>query len=313
MSKYAILHPTTLLGKELKETLERRPGWQEIRLLSTQDDEIGTLTEVAGAAAVVQRYDPDDLHGLTAVFLSGPAAQNRPILAELPPGVTGILLSPDSTLDDGRPVVAGVNLEAVGSGGTVLSPHPAVVLLAHLLHPLAGLEPQRAVATVLQPASIEGDAGIEELVGQTRNIFTMTGRKASPVFGAQLAFNLMPAPLSVEPLTAQLGAVLGRPSPAVLQVIQAGVFHSLSVSVHLHFGGETAPSPQAIRQALAASPYLEVADTPKHLGPVDAAGSDKVIFGTVRKATDGGFWLWAVMDNLTRGGALNAIEVAEAV
>jgi aspartate-semialdehyde dehydrogenase len=38
-----------------------------------------------------------------------------------------------------------------------------------------------------------------------------------------------------------------------------------------------------------------------------------VIFGTVRKATDGGFWLWAVMDNLTRGGALNAVEIAEAV
>jgi aspartate-semialdehyde dehydrogenase len=311
MSKYAILHPTTLLGKELKETLERSSGWQEILLLSTDDDEVGTLTEVGGAAAMVQRYDPDSLDELTAVFLCGPVASSRSILAELPPDVTAILLSPDATLDDGRPVVAGVNLQQAGAGGALVSPHPAVVLLAHLLHPLADLQPQHAVATVLQPASMEGDPGIEELVEQTRNIFTMGGRKPSPVFGSQLAFNLMPTPLSAEPLSAQLGAVLGRTSPAALQVIQAGVFHSLSASVHLHFGVET--TPQAIRQALAASPYLEVADDPKHLGPIDAAGSEKAIFGTVRKATDGGFWLWAVMDNLTRGGALNAVEIAEAV
>lgn len=311
MSKYAILHPTTLLGKELKETLERSSGWQEIRLLSTQDDEVGTLTEVAGAAAVVQRYAPIELDGLTAVFLSGPITENRPILADLPPDVMAILLSPDATLADGRPIVAGVNLREAGPGTPLVSPHPAVVLLAHLLHPLAGLDPQHAVATVLQPASMEGDPGIEELVEQTRNIFTMGGRKPSPVFGSQLAFNLMPTPLATDPLSAQLGAVLGRTSPAALQVIQAGVFHSLSVSVHLHFGQET--TPQAIRQALAASEYLEVADDPKHLGPIDAAGSDKAIFGTVRKATDGGFWLWAVMDNLTRGGALNAVEIAGAL
>ena len=41
---------------------------------------------------------------------------------------------------------------------------------------------------------------------------------------------------------------------------------------------------------------------------------DKVLFGTVRKdEAAGGLWLWAVMDNLTRGGALNAIEIAEAL
>ena len=57
----------------------------------------------------------------------------------------------------------------------------------------------------------------------------------------------------------------------------------------------------------------EAADRPKHLGPIEAAASDKVIFGTVRKDDTGGFWLWAVMDNLTRGGALNAVEIAEAV
>ena len=89
-------------------------------------------------------------------------------------------------------------------------------------------------------------------------------------------------------------------------------FHSVSASLHVRLAGTS--SPQAVRKLLSASPVLEGADKPRLLGPVDAAASDKVLFGTVRKdEAGGGFWLWAVMDNLTRGGAVNAIEIAEAL
>lgn len=308
MNRIAILHPTTLLGKEVRETLERRSGWQEIRLFSTLEDEIGTLTDVAGAAAVVQPYDEDILDGIDTAFLCGTLAATRPVLAGLPPHTTAVVLSPDATLEDGIPVVAGVNDQAARSGKVLVSPHPAVVLVSHLLHPLAGLDPREAVATVLLPASMQGDPGIEELADQARNIFTMSGRKASPVFGAQLTFNVLPTPLQAEPLAAELGSVLGR--PVALQILQAGVFHSLAASLHVHLDAANA---QAVRKALDANPHLEYADHPKHLGPVEAAASEKVIYGTVRKDPEGGFWCWAVMDNLTRGGALNAIEVAESV
>lgn len=309
MNRIAIVHPTNLLGKEVRETLERRTGWQEIRLLSTLEDEIGNLTEVAGAAALVQAYDEDSLDGIDTAFFCGPAAANRPLLAEVPRGTTAVVLSLDATADDGIPVVAGVNDPALRGGNVILSPHPAVVLLSHLLHPLAGLDPQQAAATVLLPASMEGDEGIEELADQARNIFTMSGRKPSPIFGAQLTFNVLPTASPVEPLAAELRSVLGR--PVALQVLRAGVFHSLAVSLHVHLAGN--PSGQAIRKALDSNPHLEFTDVPKHLGPIEAAASEKVIYGTVRKDPDGGFWLWAVMDNLTRGGALNAIEIAEAV
>lgn len=311
MNRIAIFHPTSLLGKEVRETLERRSGWQEIRLLSTSEDEIGTLTEVAGAAALVQAYDADGaggLDGIDTAFFCGPIAATRAVLAELPADTTAVVLSLDATTEDGVPVVAGVNDHAIRPGGVLLSPHPAVVLLSHLLHPLAGLDPQQAVATVLLPASMEGDPGIEELAEQARNIFIMSGRKPSPIFGAQLTFNVLPTALPADPLAAELAAVLGR--PVALQVLQAGVFHSLAVSLHVRLEGASA---QAIRKALDANPHLELADDPRHLGPVAAAASEKVIYGTVRKDPGGGFWLWAVMDNLTRGGALNAIEIAESV
>jgi aspartate-semialdehyde dehydrogenase len=309
VSTVAIVNPMNLLGKELRETLEKLPAvGGDIRLLSNRDDEVGTLTEVAGAAAMVARYGPEKLQGVAAAFLCGPLEDTRPILAELPSETTAVLLSPDATAAAGHPVVAGVNDGAARGGRALLSPHPGVVLLAHLLHALRELAPEEAVATLIQPASMRDDVGLEELFEQTRQIVAMSQRKPSPVFGAQLAFNVLPTLLPADPVAAQLRAVLPAP-PLALQVLQGGVFHSVAASLYVRFAGT--PTPQAVRKALAGHPHLEAADRPKHLGPIDAAASDKVIYGSVRRdEAGGGFWLWAVMDNLTRGGALNAIEIA---
>jgi aspartate-semialdehyde dehydrogenase len=315
----AILHPMNLLGKELRETLERLPRvGGDIRLLSTREDDIGTLTEVAGSAALVTRYEPEGLKGVGVAFFCGTMAENRPILAEMPPETVAILLSFDATLEDGHPVVAGVNTDEAPGHRVLLSPHPGAVLLAHLLHPLRELEISEAVATLVQPASMRDEAGIEELFEQTRQIVAMTRRQPTPVFGAQLSFNLLPTPLPADPVAAQLGAVLAGSPPLsaaprlALQILQGAVFHSVSASLYVRCGGD--PSVQAIRKALAGHVHLEAADKPRLFGPVDAAASDKVLYGSVRKdEAGGGFWLWAAMDNLTRGGALNAIEIAAVV
>ncbi|HEY0783923.1 MAG TPA: Asd/ArgC dimerization domain-containing protein [Thermoanaerobaculia bacterium] len=316
MSAIAILHTGDLLGKELRETIDRGEGgtdgrYDEIRLLSTREAEIGTLTEVMGAAALVQPYTPESLLGVEAAFFCGPIAANRPLLAELPKGVRAVVLSTDATPEDGTPVVAGINDAAAHGGRPLLSPHPAVVLLAHLLHPLAGLGLEQVVGTLVQPASMHGDAGLEELFEQTRQIVAMTQRRRSQVFGAQLAFNLLPAAVAIEPLVAMLAAVLGAAGdgPAVsLQVVQGGVFHCFSASLNVHLKSD--PGLPALRRALSSNAHLQPADDPRHLGPIDAAASEKVLYGTPRKEGAGFFWLWAVMDNLTRGGALNALEIA---
>jgi aspartate-semialdehyde dehydrogenase len=318
MSAIAIVHPSDLLGKELTETLENRSKqWRDIRLFSTLPDEIGGLTDVAGAAALVTPYDPDSLQGASTIYFCGPIAANRPLFGDVPAGATAVVLSPDATAEDGAPVVAGVNSEAARLGQVLLSPHPAVVLLAHLLHPLRGLPLESAAATVIQPASVFGTPGLEELFEQTRQIVTMSDRRQTPVFGAQLAFNMLPTSADALPLTELLKQVMGEgirgKAPVALQVVQGGVFHSLAVSLYVRPDGKATgkATVQSLRKALLAHPYLEAADRPKHLGPTDAAAQDKVILGTVRKDATGGFWIWAVMDNLTRGGALNAVEIVE--
>ncbi len=312
MSAVAILHPSGLLGKELRETLEaRHPEW-DLRLLSSREDEIGTLTEIAGAAALVGRFEPESLAGVDIAFFCGEMAANRPLLAALPPETTAVVLSYDATVEDGLPVVAGVNTADAHGRRVLLSPHPGAVLLAHLLHPLRQLALAEAVATLIQPASMRDDAGLEELFEQTRQIVAMTRRGASPVFGAQLAFNVLPAPLPADPVAALLRSVLAGAPAVALQILQGAVFHSIAASFYVR--GAEPLSPQAVRKALAAHPVIELADKPRHLGPIDAAASGKILLATVRKdEAAGGLWLWAVMDNLTRGGALNAIEIAEAV
>jgi len=223
-----------------------------------------------------------------------------------------VVLSPDATPEDGQPVVAGVNTEDARLGQVLVSPHPAVVLLAHLLQPLRNLQIESAVATVIQPASLYGTAGLEELFEQTRQIVAMTERRPTPIFGGQLAFNVLPTTADALPLADLLGKVVDGAPPVAIQVLQGGVFHSLAVSLCVRLGGAGGKATvQSVRKALSASPYIEAAGRPKNLGPIDAAAQDKVIFGTVRKDATGGFWLWATMDNLTRGGALNAIEIVE--
>lgn len=312
MSSIAILHPANLVGKELREALESRmKEWREVRLLSVDPEEVGTLTEVMGAAAIVQRYDPDSLKDVSTVYFCGPINANRPVFDDVPAGAVTVVLSPDATLDDGEPIVAGVNTDAARSGVRLLSPNPAVVLLAHVLAPLRSFQPVDLVATLIQPASTQGDPGIQELFEGTREIVAMIGRSPKPVYGAQLSFNLLPTTAEELPLSGLLQKILPEMPPVPLQVLQGGVFHGLAASLHVRFGASA--TIKAIQKALKANPNVEIADDPRHLGPVTAATSDKVMVGTIQPDPAGGFWFWAVMDNLTRGGALNAIEVAEAV
>jgi aspartate-semialdehyde dehydrogenase len=321
----AIVNPSDLVGKELRETLERRAGpWGEIRLLTNRKEEENALTELAGGAALVSRYDAEALDGVDLAFFCGATAEIAAALAVVPPEVTAVVLAPpaaasppaEGRLAEARPIVAGVNSEvarlaANGSGRILLSPHPAVILLAHLLYPLAGLGLEEAVATVIQPASVEGDAGLDELFEQTRDIIAIAQRRPTPVFGAQLAFNLLPVPAPAGGLEPTLAAVLGGGRPASFQLLQGSVFHSLAASLFVHLAGS--PDAKRVRKALAGHPPLELVKKPARLGPIDAAASEKILVGAIQEDPAAGFWLWAVMDNLVRGGALNAIEIAEAV
>ena len=232
------------------------------------------------------------------------------MLADLPRGCTAVLLAADAGADLARPAVAGVS-DVMPGEAPLLSPHPGAVALAHLLHPLRPLGLRRAAATLILPASMHGEPALEELFAQTRSLITFSPQPKSPIFGGQLAFNVVALPEVGErllDLTAQ--ALGGEPLPLAVQVLEAGVFHAVSLSLWIELAPAT--TVRQLRQALAAHAPIEIVREEVRLGPVDAASSDHLMLGRIHSdpRQPGAFWLWAVMDNLTTGGVINALGLA---
>lgn len=319
MKPLALFHSGSLLGKEIRERLLDRPAFanRDIRLFSALDAEVGTLTEVGGAATFVRRYEPGDLDGIELAIFCDSSATSREIAATRPEGTTAVLLATDLEGDCGHPIVSGINDGAARPGALLSSPHSAAILLAHLLHPLRSLGVEEAVATVIQPASIEGEAGVEELFEDARQVFTLVGKRKNPIFGKQLAFNLLPTASGALPIANQLSTVLQGEPPVGLHVIQGGVFHGVTASLFVRLtasaGLAAGAGAKAVKKALASNLVLELDDVPRGLGPIDAASTDRVLVAPLRaeESAAGGFWIWATLDNLARGGALNALEIAE--
>lgn len=321
MSRIAILESTTLLGKEVRETLERQPGPpHDLVLLTTDEEAVGAVTEAYGGAALVTRAEPDALRGLDLIFACGAADAARELLAGRPPSTTALVLSPDAGAADGRAVVAGINEATARRGELLRSPHPAAVALAHLVFPLIPLGLEGATATLVQPVSHYGQQALEDFFAQARNIVAMTSSHPTR-FQRQLAFNLYPAP-DVSP--GSIAAVLRELAlPATVsvaaEVLQGGMFHGISANVHVRFRASSSggtPNRAAIEAAWVATGRTAIdRDSKKRPGlpgPVEVANEERLIVGGLRteRANPGAFWIWAVMDNLTRGGALNAVEVA---
>ncbi len=312
MAVVAVVHPISLLARELRERLEARPDLcHELRLLSVSEDEVGTVTESAGAAAFVGRLDESSLEGLDLIFLCGDIAADRDVLARLPPGLPAILLSAGAGPDDGQVAVGGVRPEAIAGVERLISPHAAAVACVLLLDALRTLQPLRATATVVVPVSALGDEGIEELFEQTRGILAFSGAATrGGRFPAQIAFNLLPGGDDAGTIERSVAQALGEDFPVSLQPVSGGIFHGVAVSLRVEVA-RAVPAAE-VRKLLGRGAWIRLARDPRRLGPVAAAGAEELVVGAVREAgAPGAYWIWAAMDNLIRGGAANALAIAE--
>lgn len=325
MSHVAIVGPTTLLGREVRDLLDPRHELAgKLTLLAASEEEVGAVTEARGRAALVAAADLETLEDVDLLFACGDVETDLPVVARRPPGATAILLSRGAGPEHGRPVVSGIEGAGLGpesgeAGEVLVSPHPGAILLAHLLAPLAGLAGgvQDAAATLIQPVSMLGDRGLEDLLDQTRDLLAMTGERRESVFERQLAFNLYPTAEGSAGLPELVRATTGFESPLAIQVLQAPVFHGLACNLSVRFDAE--PGEETLRRALEAQRHMALAEAeaaPGSLpGPIESAARADVLVGSVRPdpSAPGTYWIWAVLDNLTRGGALNAVEIAEAL
>lgn len=307
MSRLAIIEPTTLIGHELRETLgDHHDLFSEVELYTSDPDEIGTVTEAGGRAAMVQRLETDSLGAVDlAIFCSSRVDDTA--LESLPSTAIGVLIDPEDLVPGAVTIVAGVNSSMAVGERLLVSPNPAVVQIAHLLHPLQHLGVKEVVAHVLHPASGQGQRGLEELFDQTRAIVSMADELPDSVFGTQLAFNLVPWSRSTQQLNDQLVEVLNDSIPVQLLSTQAGVFHSVSAGLLVGFDED--PGLEGVIDSLRQSSQIEIAEEPDTLGPVTAAAAEKVLVGSVLPAARSSYWIWSAMDNLISGGVSNALAI----
>lgn len=312
--RLGIVNPTGLVGNEIKAILrERAFPFSRIALLDATGAAAGALTEIGDEPAVVASVAQEGLDDLDLVFFCGPAAANRVwIERHEEDDFIAVDLSQPATAEDGKLAVAGVNLEEVADDDVLISPHPIAIPIALVLHQLQTLGPvEFCAATVVQPASEFEQEGIEELAKQTISVLNVESMPKK-IFDRQLAFNLYPAlEHNEELIVSQVRSMIGPRTAVALLVTQGTIFHGHTFSLFVKM--KEPASRERILEALAKNPALAIAEGDRQLGTIDAAGKDEVLIAEVRKddAIRGGFWIWAVCDNLRRGSALNAVLLAE--
>ncbi len=338
--RVAIVGASSLLGKELLGILEEQ-HFPVSRLVTfeAEDEEpdlpIVDLRESSMTTIEDREVSPGELD---FAFLAGPV-RSLPAFLKAIEGSQGNFgdHAPCTVIDlVGEGEIAGVgtakslsvpslNQRFPAYGGEqgeatfYISPHPAVIVLSMLLLRLQSRHPlQTAVAQVFSSVSESGSRGIEELQKQTVNLLSFQ-KVPQQVFGAQLAFNLLPrlgqggtgelAGLENR-LRHQLRQCLGNRAPLpALRVFQTAVFHSLGVSLYVET--REVVEPESLAAALAGDRVRVRRASQGAPSQVEVTGSDEILVDSVTAdaAHPTGVWLWAVADNL-RLAALNALEIA---
>jgi aspartate-semialdehyde dehydrogenase len=315
--RIGIVNPLTLVGTEIQSILrERSFPYSKIVLLDSTGQAVGALTEIGNEPAIVLPVSDDELEDCDIVFFCGAAEGNREWIQRYDEDTfVAVDLSQPSSAGDGKLAVAGVNLEEISSDDHLLvSPHPIAIPIAIILHQIELLgRVETCTATVVQPASAFEQIGVDELARQTISVLNIL-TVPHDVFDRQLAFNLYPAPeRNEEFITAQLHTLTDPDTQLALLVTQGTVFHGHTFSLFVKTKEDL--DLEQITATLHANAAIAFAEGDQAFGTIDAAGKDEVLIAEVRSDASirGGFWVWAVCDNLRRSSALNAVLAAEKV
>ena len=302
-ARIGVVGATGVVGTVTLELLAER-GFSDVRAYASSRS-AGSDVGYGGGSLRVEEATPERLagDGLDLCFFSvgtGPSSELVPPTAEA--GTTCIDKSDAFRLAEGIPlVVAGVNDDAIDGGPIVANPNCSAIQLSCVLKPLhdaAGL--RRVRLATYQSMSGAGDAGVERL------------RAVEPM-QADLA---MDWPLEGDEfdeeykLRAETRKILGLPDlPIQAACIRIPVLvgHGQAIWVET----EERLAPDQARSLLGSAPHVALEDYPT---PGTASGRDEVLVGRIREGSEPNeLALWAVNDNLRKGAALNALQIAELI
>jgi aspartate-semialdehyde dehydrogenase len=325
--RVAVVGATGAVGRAMRSILaERDFAVKELTALATAKS-AGTRLEYRGEEVICQELTPDSFKGIDLALFSaggGTSLKFAPIAR-----AAGCVVVDNSSawrMDAEVPlVVPEVNPDDVQwHKGIIANPNCSTIQMVVMMKPLHDeAKITRVVVSTYQAVSGTGAKAIRELVEQTPRVLAGEAVEAN-VYPYQIAFNCLPQidvfledgyTKEEQKMVDETKKIMGDHTIAVTATcVRVPVQNSHSEAVNLQFARPL--SVERARELLAAAPGVTVMDDPKNKiypMPILASGQDDTFVGRIRRdpTVENALNFWVVADNLRKGAALNAVQIAE--
>ncbi len=323
----AILGATGAVGKELLELLaERKFPIKNLKLLASPRSAGSTVT-FKGQEIIVEAVQDNSFEDVDIVLASAGGSTSKAWAKKaVAAGAVVIDNSSAFRMDDTVPlVVPEINPEAaVNHQGIIANPNCTTILMGVAIYPLHQIQPiKRVVVATYQSASGAGARAMEEAKIQARDILDGKEPKAE-ILPYPIAFNLFPhnSPLDDQGYCEEEMKMVNETrkifNSSEIRVsatcVRVPILRAHSETVNIEF--EQPFSVEKARELIAAAPGVKLVEdwqSNYFPMPIDATGQDPVLVGRIRQdiSHDCGLELWLCGDQIRKGAALNAIQIAE--
>lgn len=335
MKKYnvAILGATGAVGQEFLNLIEERNfPFAELKMLASKRS-AGKKIQFMGKEYTVEEATEDSFKGVDIALFAGGAASKTFAPAAVKAGAVVIDNSSAFRMDPEVPlVVPEVNPEAIANHkGIIANPNCSTIIMVMALKPLYNVSKiKRVVVSTYQAVSGGGKEAMAELEEQVKAINEGRPVVANILPGAslakhyQIAFNLIPQidvfkdnlyTKEEMKMIDETKKIMNDDSVRITATtIRVPVYRSHAESVNVEFEDEI--SVEKAREVLAAFPGVTLTDNPDeqiYPMPLETSGKDDVEVGRIRKdySTDNALNFWVCGDQIRKGAALNALQIAE--
>lgn len=325
----AVAGATGAVGQTfLKVLAERNIPMKELRLLASERS-AGKKINFKGSELTVQKLDHDSFNGIDIALFS--CGGDRSLTFAPSAAKAGAVVVDNSSawrMDPDVPlVVPEVNPHAIAAyknKGIIANPNCSTIQMVVALKPLHDkAHIKRIVVSTYQAVSGTGQKAIVELENQTR-AWAAGKSMENKVYPHQIAFNCLPHIDSFlengytkeeMKMVNETRKIMEIPNVLVsATTVRVPVFYSHSESVNVEF--ENPISPEEAKELLKNAPGVRLVDDPsKNEYPlaIDAADQDLTFVGRIRRdlSCENGLAMWIVADNIRKGAATNAVQIAE--
>ena len=325
----AVAGVTGAVGQEFLAILEQRDFPSDSFKALASSRSAGKKIEFKGKEYIVEELTKDSFEGIDVALFSAGGDRSRefgPAAAKA--GAVVVDNSSAFRMDPQVPlVIPEINPEKIKDNkGIIANPNCSTIIAIVPVWPLHKANPvKRMVVSTYQAASGAGYPAMLELENQSRDI--LDGKEAKcEVFPYQIAFNVFCHNSPLKPngyneeemkLVNETRKIFDCPDIAITcTCVRVPVYRAHSGSINLEF---TDPiTPEQVRDLLSTAPGISLLDDRENNRfpmPVDASGKDDIFVGRIRQdeslPDNRGINLWVCGDQLRKGAALNAVQIAE--